>query len=110
MLLKPDVTAPGQDIISAFPGNKYAKWSGTSMATPHVTGALALFTQQFPGKAPQIAKTALLLSSQRMTTTTYGFGTIDVLRLLTVTTTRQSANAAPKSLMRSPKASKAVVF
>lgn len=37
-----DVVAPGVDIVSTFPDNKFASLSGTSMATPHVTGSLAL--------------------------------------------------------------------
>jgi Ca2+-binding RTX toxin-like protein len=37
-----DVAAPGEDILSILPGNSYAWWSGTSMAAPHVTGAIGL--------------------------------------------------------------------
>jgi thermitase len=37
-----DIAAPGEDVRSAFPVSKYAYWSGTSMATPFVSGEAAL--------------------------------------------------------------------
>jgi major intracellular serine protease len=40
-----DLIAPGEKILSTFPGEKYAKLSGTSMAAPHTSGAIALIKQ-----------------------------------------------------------------
>ncbi len=50
-LIKPDVAAPGVNIRSSIPGGGYQGgygWSGTSMATPHVTGVVALMLQKNP--------------------------------------------------------------
>jgi subtilisin family serine protease len=44
-----DLAAPGADILSTYPGNSYRFYSGTSMATAHVTGALGLVLGRFSG-------------------------------------------------------------
>ncbi len=55
-----DLAAPGVDILSTFPGNSYGSISGTSMATPHVSGALGLIFGRFPAIGALDAKSLLL--------------------------------------------------
>ncbi|MFC2140576.1 S8 family serine peptidase, partial [Candidatus Auribacterota bacterium] len=43
-----DIGAPGVSIYSTVPGNSYASYNGTSMATPHVAGACALVWSHYP--------------------------------------------------------------
>jgi subtilisin family serine protease len=57
-----DVAAPGVNILSTIPGNKYATFSGTSMATPHVSGVLALLASYDPTLSASALKTRLLES------------------------------------------------
>ncbi len=56
------IAAPGQDILSTIPNNQVATFSGTSMATPFVSGAAALLWSAKPTATAAQIKTALLQS------------------------------------------------
>ena len=57
------VSAPGVDVLSTWPGRRYRKSSGTSMAAPHVTGAVALMLEADPALTPSEVKSILQSTS-----------------------------------------------
>ncbi len=57
-----DLGAPGKDIYSTTPNNTYSTFSGTSMATPHVTGVAALTLAKFPNLTDTQLKAKLMNS------------------------------------------------
>jgi thermitase len=63
-----DLGAPGSDVWSTTPNNGYRSFSGTSMATPHVTGAAALYASLNPLATASDIKAALLASAAAMPT------------------------------------------
>jgi hypothetical protein len=79
------LTAPGVEILSTSRNGGYMFMQGTSMATPHVTGALAAFMDASPGRSPQEIIAALgqsvrpLAAADRKTSTG---GTLDLEALM----------------------------
>lgn len=64
-----DIAAPGDKILSCYPGGAYAELSGTSMATPHVAGMAALYISKFKmrfGRKPTENELYILLKSLTM--------------------------------------------
>ncbi len=55
-----DVFAPGQDILSTYPNSSYAFWSGTSMATPMVSGTAALIWARDPSLTDTQVKSIIM--------------------------------------------------
>ncbi|MET8912218.1 S8 family serine peptidase [Micromonospora sp. NPDC004551] len=96
--IKPNLSAPGVNVRSSVPDNSYASYSGTSMAAPHLAGAIALLWSAAPTLVGDVAATRALLNDTAVdkadtqcggTTddnNVYGEGRLDALALL---------NAAP---------------
>ncbi len=81
--MKPDVTAPGADILSSVPASEgtWSSFSGTSMASPHIAGGAALLRQRHPTWTVAQIKSALVQTAGP----TYG----DSGRRLEAPTTRE---------------------
>jgi subtilisin family serine protease len=84
--IKPEVTAPGINIRSASRTGGYVSMSGTSMATPHASGAVAILRQFNPSATSAQIKEALMFSARDLGTqgedNNYGWGVIDIRRAL----------------------------
>jgi subtilisin family serine protease len=80
--IKPEVTAPGTQIYSTLPGNSYGTLTGTSMACPHTSGAIAILRQVDPDLTVEEAKTALMATAVDKglpgEDNDYGWGIIDI--------------------------------
>ncbi|MGW3492195.1 S8 family serine peptidase [Streptomyces sp. NPDC001020] len=78
--LKPDISAPGVDILAARSqlvsgSGYYTRMSGTSMATPHVAGVAALLAEEHPDWTGARLKDALMSSSKQVDDSAYTLGT-----------------------------------
>jgi subtilisin family serine protease len=102
--IKPEITAPGVDITAARsrdgilgnPGDLYVTLSGTSMATPHVSGSAALLRQQHPTWSGAQLKAALMAAAKPNPTIgvyAQGAGRVDIGRGVS-----QAVLASPASL------------
>lgn len=84
LLIKPEVCAPGTSIRSTWSGTSYSSISGTSMASPHVAGCIALLKQAAPGMTGRELKAILLSTTTDLGTAgednSYGKGLINVYK------------------------------
>jgi len=92
VLMKPDIVAPGVNICAArwdslLPGyecfdGQHIAISGTSMAAPHIAGAIALLKQKNPGWTPQEVKWMLQQTAKNVGTNPllFGAGRVDILK------------------------------
>ena len=79
--IKPEVVAPGNNIYSSVPGGGYASFGGTSMATPHVAGVVALMRSANPDLDVITIKQILMDTANDLGTpgedNSYGWGFLD---------------------------------
>ena len=59
-MIDPDVVAPGEDILSTYPSNRYYVASGTSMSAPAVAGVAALLISAFPDEDIGLIRSAII--------------------------------------------------
>ncbi|MFK7948845.1 MAG: S8 family serine peptidase [Saprospiraceae bacterium] len=82
LLIKPEVSAPGVSVRSSYKNGRYVLASGTSMAAPHVSGAVLLLKQAFPYLTGEEFKLALYYTAIDLGVVgednIYGRGIIDV--------------------------------
>ena len=93
--MKPDVTAPGALVRSASSGGGYVSYNGTSMASPHVAGAVALLWSAYPALRHRIDETEYILDRTAVPVSSaqcdagaipnnaYGWGRIDIMAAVT---------------------------
>jgi subtilisin family serine protease len=93
---------PTIEIWSTVPGSTYGTMRGTSMATPHVTGAVALYASVHPASSAAQTRSDLLTYGVRPLADFAGVtvtgSTLDIGSLMTVPANSQSAPAAPTTL------------
>jgi len=86
-LIKPEVVAPGSNIYSSIPGGGYTYMGGTSMATPHVAGVVALIRSANPDLDVITIKQILMSSANDLGTpgedNVYGWGFLDAYEAVT---------------------------
>jgi subtilisin family serine protease len=86
--IKPDIAAPGVDVRSSYPGGGYAYMSGTSMASPHVNGVVALIREANPDLSVEQVKQIIYETAYDLGTAgednSYGWGMIDAYEAVTL--------------------------
>ncbi|MBW4491166.1 MAG: S8 family serine peptidase [Trichocoleus desertorum ATA4-8-CV12] len=86
---KPDILAPGEQIMSAKPGGSYTRQSGTSMASPHIAGIAALILERYPKLQPLQVKRILMQSAKKLDSSEFdenaqGAGLVDAAKALQI--------------------------
>ena len=76
--VKPDVVAPGVNVLSSIPGKEWAFYSGTSMAAPHLAGMAAVVRGAQPTLTAEQVRSAIVNTATQRVLTAYTDGTTKV--------------------------------
>jgi subtilisin family serine protease len=89
--IKPDIAAPGVSVRSCYPGGGYTSMSGTSMASPHVNGVVALMRQANPNISVEMIKQIIYDTAYDLGNpgedNDYGWGMVDAYEAVTMAMT-----------------------
>ncbi|MEX0798921.1 MAG: S8 family serine peptidase, partial [Bacteriovoracaceae bacterium] len=99
------VAAPGRNILSTTPGDSYAVYSGTSMATPHVTGVVGLYVSQYGRTNVKALRDNLMASSvygRAYGKKTIGGGRVDAYNFLNHTVAPRPSEPDPSEWISRP--------
>ena len=90
------VMAPSEDLVGAYPGDRYAEWAGTSGATPIVAGIVALVRSAYPNLDAANVINRILTTATPVTATTpdplYGYGLVDAYQAVVADVPRVTSN------------------
>ncbi|MCB1164446.1 S8 family peptidase [bacterium] len=103
-LRKPDLSAPGANVTSSLPGGGYAAWSGTSMATPHVTATAGLMLEANPALSLDEIWSILTSTGADLGNAGYdydfGYGRLDCYDAVHLAVTSSDVTAGEASLLQ----------
>jgi subtilisin family serine protease len=95
------IAAPGVDILVPAPAGEYQVTTGTSVATAHISGVVALMLERNPKLTPAEVRRILAASAKRLgPTNQFGAGLVDPIRAIEMATPRSAA--APQTLTPRP--------
>ena len=93
-----DISAPGEGVMSTVPGNRYERFTGTSMASPAVAAVAALMLDANPALTPRQVKNIMCASNGTPFNQYTGYGPVDAEKCVENTQKAKEDPAAVESV------------